>query len=453
MRPAPHRWIVGGVISAFLLPGTALAASKVTAVRFWSLGDTTRIAIEVSSDFQFKSDRLGNPDRLFFDILGSKPGLGARGMSTIAVGDRLVKQIRVAETHRGITRVVIDLQGGAEFTASQLSSPDRLMVELRNADSTAPSVDRASTGANSLWEAAKTAPAPDMAAGFIPIPPAPIPGRDRERAVAVAGPPAPASRGSGADRSLTRVLGLKLGRVVIDPGHGGHDVGTSGPTGLYEKDLVLDVARRLGALIEQRLNSEIVYTRSDDTFIPLQERTEIANQHKADLFLSIHANSSQVRSASGIESYYLNFTTSKSALEVAARENAGSDRSIYDLKDLVQQIALKDKVEESREFAAKVQSSMMTLASRANAYSKDRGVRKAPFVVLIGARMPSVLVEIGFLSNPKDEAMMKKPEYRQKIAEALYKGLSEYAGGLSHFQVAARAPGEPGQTGTGVAGR
>jgi N-acetylmuramoyl-L-alanine amidase len=254
--------------------------------------------------------------------------------------------------------------------------------------------------------------------------------------------PAQATSNGVGDRSLTRVLGLKLGRVVIDPGHGGHDVGTSGPSGFYEKDLVLDVSLRLGALIERRLNSEVVYTRSDDTFIPLRERTEIANEHRADLFLSIHANSSSASAASGIETYYLNFTTSKSALDVAARENAGSDRSIYDLKDLVQQITLKEKVEESREFAGKVQNSMMTLARKSNDRSRDRGVRKAPFVVLIGASMPSVLVEIGFLSNPKDEALMKKPEYRQRIAEALYKGVSQYANSLSHFQVAQQRKAE-----------
>jgi N-acetylmuramoyl-L-alanine amidase len=497
MRSALRWWTTCGAVAACLLSGTmegrsrkisarrteAAPASKVTTVRFWSLGDTTRIAIEVSKEFEFKSDRLAFPDRLFFDILGAKPALGIKGMSTIPVGDSLVKQIRIAETQRGTTRVVIDLQSGAEFTASQLSSPDRLMVELRNADTTSPSLSRATTGGRTMRDAQKAAPAPDMVAEQIQIePPPPLKPSAESRVPAMVlqpkpvtvarvepvdlpqvtprattpretGAPAAARRGTVADRSLTRVLGLKLGRVVIDPGHGGHDVGTAGPGGLYEKDLVLDVAQRLGALIERRLNSEVVYTRSDDTFIPLQERTAIANQHKADLFLSIHANSSPVSSASGIESYYLNFTTSKSALEVAARENAGSDRSIYDLKDLVQQITLKDKVEESREFAAKVQNSMMSLASRTNAASKDRGVRKAPFVVLIGASMPSVLVEIGFLSNPKDEAMMKKPEYRQKIAEALYKGLSQYANGLSHFQVAAANSDESGQAAARVAGR
>jgi N-acetylmuramoyl-L-alanine amidase len=468
--------------------------SKVTAVRYWTLGDVTRVAIEVSDEFQFKSDRLNNPDRLFFDIIGAKPGLGKRGMSSIQVGDPLLKQIRVAETQHGTTRVVLDLQGSTEFTASQLSSPERLMIELRNPDTTVPSIDQASTASHTIPAVSKTPPAPDMIADQPPALPAsrpqenaavraisnspavpepprtprdtkPVsiaaktdqldvpPATPRSSTSGIDAAPTAARRGSVADRSLTRVLGLKLGRVVIDPGHGGHDFGTSGPTGLHEKDLVLDVAQRLGALIERRLNSEVIYTRSDDTFIPLQERTAIANEHKADLFLSIHANSSPATSASGVESYYLNFTTSKSALEVAARENAASDHSIYDLKDLVQQITLKDKVEESREFAAKVQGSMMPLASRANNSAKDRGVRKAPFVVLIGASMPSILVEVGFLSNPKDEAMMKKPEYRQKMAEALYKGVAQYAAGLSHFQVAARKRDEPGQTATGEAGR
>ena len=133
----------------------------------------------------------------------------------------------------------------------------------------------------------------------------------------------PAKRNANGDRSLTRVLGLKLGRVVIDPGHGGKDVGTHGPSGLYEKEVVLDVARRLGSLIEDRLGSEVVYTRADDTFIPLEERPRIANDRKADLFLSIHANSSPYPSAAGVEMYYLNFTTSKAAMDVAARENAG----------------------------------------------------------------------------------------------------------------------------------
>jgi N-acetylmuramoyl-L-alanine amidase len=179
-----------------------------------------------------------------------------------------------------------------------------------------------------------------------------------------------------------------------------------------------------------------VYTRSDDTFIPLERRTEIANETKADLFLSVHANSSPVETSSGVETYYLNFTTSREAMEVAARENASSQKTVYELKDLLQKIALQDKVEESRQFAERIQKSVYSTAVKSNSRTRDRGVRKAPFVVLIGASMPSVLAEIGFISNPRDEALFRRPEFRQKIAEALYQGLSRYASTLSQFQVA-----------------
>jgi N-acetylmuramoyl-L-alanine amidase len=254
--------------------------------------------------------------------------------------------------------------------------------------------------------------------------------------------PTPAKRNSSGDRSLTRALGLKLGRVVLDAGHGGHDVGTHGPSGLFEKDLVLDVTLRLGALLEVSLVREVVYTRATDVYIPLEERTHIANERKADLFLSIHANSSPIKSAAGVETYYLNFTTSRAALDVAARENASSEHTIFDLKEIVQKIALKDKIDESREFATRLQTSLYGLSSKstaANTAARNRGIKKAPFVVLIGAHMPSVLAEIGFLTNATDEALLRRPDHRQKIAEALYKGIANYAETLSHpQQVAAK---------------
>ena len=201
---------------------------------------------------------------------------------------------------------------------------------------------------------------------------------------------------------------------------------------------MLDIVLRLGELIDKRMGAEVIYTRDDDTFIPLQDRTKMANEHHADLFLSVHANSSPDGVSSGVETYYLNFTTSQSALEVAARENAASDKTVNELPNLVQLIAKNDKVEESRQFAAKVQTSLYSFSARGNTKARDRGVKKAPFVVLVGAQMPSILCEIGFMSNPRDEAMLKKPEYRQKLAEALFKGLSQYAGTLSHFQIATR---------------
>src|SRR5436853_5137881 len=238
------------------------------------------------------------------------------------------------------------------------------------------------------------------------------------------------------DRSLIRALGLKIGKIVIDPGHGGHDTGTIGPNGLEEKDLVLGVAKRLGKLLQTRLGAEVIYSREDDTFIPLETRTAIANQEEADLFISIHANSSGDPEARGVETYYLNFTSNPDALEVAARENAVSDKSIHELQDLVKTIALKEKIEESREFATDVQRALhIGLAAKSSAI-RDRGVKKAPFIVLIGANMPSILAEISFVSNPSDERKLRTPQYRQRVAESLCRGIARYAQGLSGVKVA-----------------
>jgi len=191
------------------------------------------------------------------------------------------------------------------------------------------------------------------------------------------------------------------------------------------------VALRLGKLLHDRLGAEIIYTRSDDTFIPLETRTAIANKAQADLFLSIHANSSPDPSARGVETYYLNFTSDPTALDVAARENAVSDQSIHQLSDLVKKIALKDKIAESREFAADVEEGLYGGLEKGNPGLKDRGVKKAPFVVLIGANMPSILAEISFVTNPKDASQLQEPDYRERVAESLYRGVARYEGGLS----------------------
>jgi N-acetylmuramoyl-L-alanine amidase len=510
-RRMSGRWIASGFVCLAILVPVALSAQtqsrrthpstpsenhpgnragRIVGLRFWSLAGATRIAVEVDTDFTYRSDRLSNPSRVFFDISAVKPSRLPKRIERIPVEDGLVRQIRVAETQPGVTRVVLDLKSSAEVSASRLLNPERLIIEVRPPGS-GPVAKRAPPQSARTFQPPPVKyledipRIPRVLPARVTLPPlAPSPGTIRtlqEIEIARARPLAPpppanslmtsasrgsakpdpehssfkeaagarrspepkeppvplsAERNSGGDRSLTRVLGLKLNRVVLDPGHGGHDTGTLGPTGLAEKDLVLDVAKRLGDLIAARLGSEVFYTRTDDTFIPLEERTHIANQHKADLFLSIHANSSPTESASGVETYYLNFTTNRAALEVAARENASSERSIYELRDLIQKIALKDKLEESREFATRIQNSLALLSSRSNSKSKNRGVKKAPFVVLIGAAMPSVLAEIGFVSNPHDEGLMKKPEFRQKLAEALYKGVAQYASSLSHFQVA-----------------
>ncbi len=392
---------------------------EVTAVRFWTFAEVTRIAIETNGEFRFRSDRLDNPDRLFFDLLATKPRMGVKGVQTTAVGDKLLKRIRVAETQPGMTRVVLDLESPVEYKASQLSNPDRLMIELRAVAPAA--LDPLQTPQPQTPQL--QTPEPAHVSGVLekpvisekPVPPPP--------------PPAlAAKRNSSGNRTLIRALGLKVGRVVIDPGHGGHDKGSIGPGGLLEKELVLDVAQRLGKLIE----------RDDDRFIPLESRTEMANENKADLFLSIHANSSPFPGVSGIETYYLNFSSTREAMDLASRENAGSQKSIHELSEIIEKITKHDKAEESREFAGKMQTALYSAAVRSNAAARNRGVKKAPFVVLIGATMPSILVEIGFVSNSREETLLKRPEHRQKLAEALYNGLSRYAETLSHFQVAAK---------------
>lgn len=450
MNSAAYRLVAIAAVAAFstpLLGQPARNQNSVKAVRFWSLGDTTRVVIETEQDFQYRSDRVQGPERLFFDVFGARCRLGPKGQQTIRVADKLLKQLRVAETLPAVTRVVFDIEPGVEFTASRLTNPSRLIVELRAA---APAQARTSESdvavakmqlpplkvESAVEPVAVSAPPPLLPKSPPRLDKLPDPTQGVARAAAAMRAPKPATLGTGSS-SMTRILGLKVGRIVIDAGHGGHDTGTSGPRGLLEKDLVLDVAKRVGALIQTRMGSEVIYTRSDDTFIALEHRTEIANEHKADLFLSIHANSSPEGTSSGVETYYLNFTTSKTAMEVAARENASSQRTVYDLKDLLQKIAIQDKVDESREFANKVQQALYGASVRSNSRTRDRGVRQAPFVVLIGASMPSILAEIGFISNAKDEALFQKPEFRQKIAEGLYKGLAQYSSTLSQSRVAA----------------
>ena len=246
----------------------------------------------------------------------------------------------------------------------------------------------------------------------------------------------PASPTVNGSQTLTRALGLKVARIVIDPGHGGFDTGTIGPSGLREKDLVLDIGLRLRKLIETQTNSEVFMTRSTDKFIPLEERTAIANENGADLFISIHANASRDHRVRGIETYFLNFTSDPEALRLAARENATSQESVHELQDLIQKIALNNKIEESQELARDIQTGLYKHMSRISRGISNRGVRKAPFVVLIGANMPSILTEISFLSNSHSERLLKSPSYREQIAKALFNGIENYIGNLGSVRVA-----------------
>ncbi len=539
---------------------------RVTGIRHWSTPDYTRVAIDLESDIKFGSQRIANPDRIFFDLRDTKLASTLVGKS-FDVDDGFLKKIRVAQFVPGRTRVVLEVDSLSDYDAFLLPNPYRLIIDIHGKDKTArarvakdeaaeradveepplagsksdmpkPDVpkaelkadlkalagkpvskkeqihdapeaatkgDRASANsrakptASDHADVAKPANMDAKAAGVVKKVVVEADSDDDSQPVEAAKAEAPAvhshsttapgkpdssadsdgpreksastSSGSGAkgksrtsssrkpadldvreaqptasgDRSLIRALGLKIGKIVIDPGHGGHDTGTIGPNGLEEKDLVLEVGRRLGKLLEGRLGAQVVYTRKDDTFVPLETRTAIANQQRADLFISVHANSSDDSAARGVETYYLNFTSSPEALEVAARENAVSEKSIYELQDLVKKIALKEKIEESREFAGDVQESLHSGLATKSPAIRNRGVKKAPFIVLIGANMPSILAEISFVSNPTDEHRLETSEYRQRIAESLYRGIAKYVNGLSGVKLASKLDKAAGQ--------
>ena len=455
-------------------------AAKITSIRHSSNPDTSRVIIGLEKGVKFDAQRIENPDRIFFDLRDTTlpPSLVGK---TFDVDDSLLKKIRVAQFQPGKSRIVLEVADRCVYTTSLLDDPPRLVIDIHGADdqSTATAspfsgdkktaqpvlvvknspkktvVEADSDDDDSAVRVAKLDPPQITPVAKAPALPGPAPAlptlakstiRGKRRPPAVVFPDVrEASPTANGDRSLIRALGLKIGKIVIDPGHGGHDTGTIGPRGLEEKDLVLDVGRRLGKLLQARMGADVVFTRKDDTFIPLETRTSIANQEQADLFVSIHANSSRDRDARGVETYYLNFTSSAEALDVAARENAASDKSIHELQDLVKKIALKEKIEESREFASNVQRALHSGLAAKSPGIRDRGVKKAPFIVLIGANMPSILAEVSFVSNPGDERRLQTADYRQRIAESLYRGISKYVGGLSGVKVAAKIDKTEGQ--------
>ncbi len=235
----------------------------------------------------------------------------------------------------------------------------------------------------------------------------------------------PPSTNSTGTFSLSRQLGLGVARIVIDPGHGGYDPGAK-IRGLTEADLTLDIALRLEKLLAKQSGVEVVLTRRTDAYVQLEERTAIANRAGADLFLSIHVNASDADAARGIETYFLNFAPNPEAEAIAARENASSSKTMRNLPDIVKAIAMNNKIDESRDFATMVQSSLYDKLRGSNQQLRNLGVKQAPFMVLIGATMPSVLAEISFITNKQEGALLKTDKYRQQIAEALFQGVMRY---------------------------
>jgi len=431
--------------------------------------NVTRIVLDVNSVSDYSAFLLPNPWRLIIDVHGLKVGVApttnlaslppegaARGgsSSTNALSSQpttppaapsapvpppVASQRQTPGTGAVTPAGHRSGSGPVQEIAALDQQPDRIRATDRPttrpiADSVAGTVQAPQADDGSL--ASTTAPLGSNRGRKKPSPLHPAPS-DRAGADDDLSPVVREAEPTAAgERSLVRTLGLKIGRIVIDAGHGGHDTGTLGPGGIEEKEIVLDVALRLGKLLKQRLGADVIFTRDNDTFVPLETRTATANKAQADLFLSIHANSSSDSSARGVETYYLNFTTSPDALEVAARENAVSDESIHELSDLVKKITLKDKIDESREFAVDVQKLLYDDLEDGNPGLRDRGVKKAPFVVLIGANMPSILAEISFLTNADDARELQQPAYRQRIAESLYRGVATYISGLSSVRLA-----------------
>jgi N-acetylmuramoyl-L-alanine amidase len=467
---------VNAAEKAVLPSVTGGRAPQIRKISARSLQNSTRVTIDLDGSVQYVSGRIANPDRIYFDLHAAKlTPLVAH--TKIKTDGTILNAVRVAQNPSGIVRVVLDVNGVTDYSATLLNnspqglqvqtlklSPVRLVIDLYSngqAMQTAKAGDgsgetatsenvavaatekpagKAPAAATSATKSAKAETSDVGNATAMPQPKSKLGLASANKSssgkpdlVQPASRPQPTRDGQS---TLTRALGLKIGRIVIDAGHGGHDTGTIGPTGLMEKDLCLDVALRLGKIIQQRLpGADVMFTRSDDTFIPLEERTHIANEAKADMFISIHANSSQDTGARGIETYYLNLRGSAEAMEVAARENATDDQGIHELQDLVKQIARTEKIDESKEFAEDVQDSLSKRIQKTARTVKNRGVRKAPFVVLIGADMPSILTEISFLSNPADEKMLKQPEHRQRVAEGIYQGVASYLQSLNSMGV------------------
>ncbi len=408
-------------------PAVPRPAAAIREVKRTPLPDGIRVSIEMDAESPYHAERLENPRRVFFDIKGARPSAALQDAS-LKFTDDIVREIRLGR-HPNATRVVMDMEGAESYSVFTLYDPFRLIVDFKRAASPPP----VAAPPPPLPPATRQTPAQD-ADSSAPRDANPVPSRP------VTGAPSPALPSVNLDGkfSMARQLGLGISRIVIDAGHGGHDPGAMA-NGVSESELTLDVALRLSRLLENHPGVDVVMTRSTDVFIPLEERTAIANREGADLFLSVHANASRNSKARGVETYFLNFATNPDAEAVAARENAGSAQSMHRLPAIVKAIAMNNKLDESRDFAGMVQKSMVQRLSSRNKQMRDLGVKQAPFVVLIGAAMPSVLAEIAFVTNRQEGTLLKTGAYRQHIAEALFDAVLRYQKSLKKIRTSSTA--------------
>jgi N-acetylmuramoyl-L-alanine amidase len=385
MRYLKRIWL--GLILAFSLLSFASFADQdqrveVYDLRPWTHPTYTRIAVDIGKLREYTYGELKAPDRIFVDILQAKlnPILHNK---TFLVKNDYISQIRIAQKTPSTVRVVVDLdfKKVPHYRVWHLFDPFRVVIDIYPHES----------------------------------PPKPSPSTSVK-------PPQPTKSGY----TMIRQLGLGVQRIVIDPGHGGRHPGCIGKGGLQEKHVVLDVSQRLKKLLESKTDLDVILTRESDIYLPLENRPVIANQQQGDLFISVHANANRSKRVSGVQSFYLNFSTDPSVLETAAKENATSTKNISEMMDIIRKIARNTKIEESKEFALKIHKSLVKCLSQKYSKVKDMGVRGAPLWVLIGGKMPSVLIEVSYLSNPTEESRLKTPQYRQLVAQGIYEGILEY---------------------------
>jgi N-acetylmuramoyl-L-alanine amidase len=378
---------VSAVTAAAAAPvkATASAPAELKPLRYWSTSDYTRIVIETTTPVNYSENLLaanGNqPRRLYIDLENCRvmPEL----QKAIPIDDGLLRQIRSGQYSADRARVVLDTQSLSDYKVFSLNDPFRIVIDVRG---------------------------------------------DRDAAA----PPLLARAGFDLEPSLAQQLGLGIRRIVLDPGHGGKDSGAIGVGGLKEKDIVLAVARRVAARLKAKLDCEVIMTRDRDVFIPLEERTAIANTREGDLFISIHANAAPTRNVRGIETYILDLARNKSAMQVAARENSTSDSQISNLQTILLDLIQNSKKNESIKLAEYVQESMVSGLKRQKYPDvRDLGVKQAPFVVLVGARMPAILTEIAFISNPNEAAWLKSNQYQELVADQIVSGISGYINDLN----------------------
>ncbi len=386
--------IPGAHVKSPVIP-TRSTTAIISSIRYWSDKDYTRVVIDSSRAVSFKrgylpaNRRKGLSKRFFLDL---SPAYKKRGLKEeIDIRDGLLKAVRVAQFKARTVRVVFDLNKTEKTRVFYLEDPFRIVVDA-------------------------------FGEGYSKSCPV-VPKKPHHQKNRMPGKPGK----STGNLSLAQQLGLCVRRVVIDAGHGGKDPGAIGPSGLKEKKVVLEIARKVAAKLRARRGWQVILTRKGDRFLPLTQRTAIANAKKADIFVSIHANAAPNRRLRGVETYFLNFALDEEAMRVAARENATSKKRISELKNILNDIMKNTKVNESSRLAAKIQEDVVGELRKRYRRVKDLGVKQAPFFVLIGARMPSVLVEVSFISNKEEERRLKSGRYLDRIADGIVKGIISYA--------------------------